>query len=240
MDLVDLKEHDGGHPRKGVVDLIPIHPITDSTTLDDCGKVAMGIGEKLQESHPELSVFFFGHADLPLKRDLVKRRKEVGWFKNDKVLSSHGISGIGAMPYMSNFNVKIQCDDIKIGQNIAKSIRERSGGLLGVQSMAFPHGNNQIEIACNVDLISFDEKNPKHVDAKQKKTLVKVTRDYYKTPFNVIHREIVKKARESNCDVIGDSVIIGFTPYEACRLTKKAFEDGNPWLVGKLNRNIQM
>ena len=35
-------------------------------------------------------------------------------------------------------------------------------GLLGVQAMAFPHGENQIEVACNVDLVLYDEKNPKH------------------------------------------------------------------------------
>ena len=28
--------------------------------------------------------------------------------------------------------------------------------------MAFPHGENQIEVACNVDLVLYDEKNPKH------------------------------------------------------------------------------
>ena len=35
-------------------------------------------------------------------------------------------------------------------------------GLIGVQAMAFPHGENQIEVACNVDLVPFDENNPKH------------------------------------------------------------------------------
>ena len=53
---------------------------------------------------------------------------------------------------MSNFNVMIECENIEIGNDIAKKIRERNGGLLGVQSMAFHHGENQIEIACNVDM----------------------------------------------------------------------------------------
>ena len=37
----------------------------------------------------------------------------------------------------------IESNTIEIGQRIAKSIRERNGGLLGVQAMAFPHGENQ-------------------------------------------------------------------------------------------------
>ena len=46
---------------------------------------------------------------------------------------------------------------------IASSIRERDGGLLGVQSMAFQRGPNLFEIACNVDTINFDPDNPAHV-----------------------------------------------------------------------------
>ena len=34
--------------------------------------------------------------------------------------------------------------------------------------MAFPHGENQIEVACNVDLVLYDENNPKNKIAKEK------------------------------------------------------------------------
>ena len=80
MDHINIAEHEGGHPRKGAVDLIPIHPLNEETYLEDCGKVALKIGEKLKSYSSELSIFYFGHADIPLKRDLVQRRKEVGWF----------------------------------------------------------------------------------------------------------------------------------------------------------------
>lgn len=240
LDLIDLSEHSGGHPRKGTVDLIPIHPISNLTTLADCGQVALNIGSQLKATHPKLSIFYFGHADIPENRDLVQRRKEIGWFQNGPFSSTHGISGIGAIPYMSNFNVMIKCSDLDIGQRIAKSLRQRSGGLLGVQSMAFPHGDNQIEIACNVDLVLFDDKDEKQVNAKAQGKFVKSFGDYYMTPFEVIHKEITDKAKEFNCHVIGDSVIIGFTPKEAFELTTKAMAENDSWLVGKINRNIQM
>ena len=47
----------------------------------------------------------------------------------------------------------LDSNDIDTCQNIAKSIRERNGGLPGVQAMAFPHGEHQIEVACNVALL---------------------------------------------------------------------------------------
>ena len=80
LNLIDFSKHEGGHPRKGLVDLIPIHPLNEDTSLSECGDLAVAIGQSLLKTHPELDVFYFGHADIE-KRDLVQRRKEVGWFK---------------------------------------------------------------------------------------------------------------------------------------------------------------
>ena len=42
--------------------------------------------------------------------------------------SKHGLTGIGASPYMSNFNVMLETNNLEVGQNIAWKIRERTGG----------------------------------------------------------------------------------------------------------------
>lgn len=39
---IDLREHEGGHPRLGAVDLVPFHPVSESVTLDECGIFARG------------------------------------------------------------------------------------------------------------------------------------------------------------------------------------------------------
>jgi glutamate formiminotransferase len=82
LDLIDLKDHQGGHPRKGVVDLIPIHPLTESTSLEECGQLALKISKALAASHSDLNVFHFGQADQPKHRGLVEMRKHIGWFDN--------------------------------------------------------------------------------------------------------------------------------------------------------------
>ena len=97
LNKIDLLEHKGGHPRKGVVDLIPIHPITEQASLEECGQVAQRISQKLTSMFPSLSVFHFGHADLPLKRDLVTMRKKMGWFNEDPPETKYGFSGIGML-----------------------------------------------------------------------------------------------------------------------------------------------
>ena len=130
---IDISKHEGGHPRKGAVDLIPIHPLNEFTSLEDCGELALFIGQSLHQSHRDLKSFYFGHADVPLKRDLVQRRKDIGWFKVDASQKEHksGMVGIGAILYMTNFNVMLNTSDIQLGQSIAKEIRARSGGILG-------------------------------------------------------------------------------------------------------------
>ena len=41
LNNINILNHEGGHPRKGAVDLIPIH----QSTLDNCAKIALEIGK---------------------------------------------------------------------------------------------------------------------------------------------------------------------------------------------------
>lgn len=159
---IDLCQHlDPKHPRLGVIDLIPIHPISPSTSVEECSHVAHQIGHLITSNFPsQASVFYFGKADQE-NRDLVQRRKELSWFSNneDSIIpdlgvftKGFGITGIGALPYMTVLNVLLDTNDIQLGKNIAINIRHRNRvtGLKGIQAMAFLK-ENKVEIACNVD-----------------------------------------------------------------------------------------
>ena len=87
-----INSHYGGHPRKGIIDLIPIHPITENTTLEDCAGVAIRVSQNLTKTKVEKSgeriqqdvdTFLFGHADIPLRRSLVTMRKNVKWYSSE-------------------------------------------------------------------------------------------------------------------------------------------------------------
>lgn len=165
FEHIDLSKHIGGHPRLGSVDLIPIHPIHPSVTLQECGQIAKRIGKRIVESISGTSVFFFGHADIPQCRGLVSRRKAMRWYEGKSGMSYSGIgydigmapsqrygcTGVGAIPYVTNCNVTIDTNDLDLGRAIAQAIRATSpGGFPGVQAMAFNH-EGKIEIACNVE-----------------------------------------------------------------------------------------
>lgn len=162
---IDLGKHTGGHPRLGSVDLIPIHTITTSVSLADCGNIALNLGRRLVSNIKGTSVFLFGHADQPLVRGLVERRKAVNWYYGQHGMDfsrvgwdlgtppsqRYGCTGVGAIPYVTNCNVTIDSQDLGLGREIASAIRASSpGGLAGVQSMAFKH-EGRVEIACNVE-----------------------------------------------------------------------------------------
>ena len=78
-----------------------------------------------------------------------------------------GLTGIGAIPYMTNFNVTLTDGiDLAIGKKVSAKIRHSNPdgtGCLGVQSMAFTHQENRIEIACNVELMEYNPSNPRHI-----------------------------------------------------------------------------
>ncbi|CAH1795110.1 unnamed protein product [Owenia fusiformis] len=231
---INLADHSGGHPRLGAVDLIPIHPISEDVTLQDCGKAAQEIAKELSSKVPGSSYFLFGHADH-LDRGLVKRRKELKWFSGKSKMdystlesdigcsptSRFGLTGIGAIPYVMNCNVTMESTDLKLGRHIAKKIRGSTpGGLPGVQTMAFPHEGN-IEIACNVE--SF---NSEKLPLGQNMTnFVKTFGGCFYTSGKTI-QERVKDLASKESVRVHDAAIIGFRPEEARELAIEALNSG--------------
>ncbi|XP_070364415.1 formiminotransferase N-terminal subdomain-containing protein isoform X6 [Equus asinus] len=76
---INMELQEGVHPCLGAVDLIPIYPLS-GVSVEECGAVARSLAESLLLRAPSCSLFLFGEADLPEKRTLVQRRKQLGWF----------------------------------------------------------------------------------------------------------------------------------------------------------------
>ncbi|XP_063501058.1 formiminotransferase N-terminal subdomain-containing protein isoform X1 [Symphalangus syndactylus] len=76
---IDMEVQEGIHPCLGAVDLIPVYPLS-GVTVEECGVAARSLADDLVLHVPGCSVFLFGKADLPEKRSLVQRRKQLGWF----------------------------------------------------------------------------------------------------------------------------------------------------------------
>ncbi|XP_071953006.1 uncharacterized protein [Antedon mediterranea] len=221
FDHINLTNHRGRHPRLGAVDLVPIHPLSDDGSLEECGVVAKEIANRVAVGVPGTSFFLFGASDHQ-NRGLVQRRKDVGWYggkfginydtlKHDigeNPTSRYGLTGIGGSPYVMNFNVTIDSKDLKIGRDIASQIRATAPcGLPGVQSMAFEH-EGRIEIACNVESIWNVLLNK-----------------YLYTEAATLKDLVERLSGERGVKLFG-SALVGFSPQEALQLTRIALETG--------------
>ena len=114
--LIDLEQHRGLHPRLGAVDLIPVHPITEETSLADCHSLATNVCRRLLTEAPGSSFFLYRFGveaeSLPV------RRREVGWFSSEvrpglapslgHLTPHRGLTGAGASPLMANFNISLE------------------------------------------------------------------------------------------------------------------------------------
>lgn len=112
-----------------------------------------------------------------------------------------------------NCNVTLDTQDLAAAKEIAGSIRgSSSGGLEGVQSMAFPH-KGQIEIACNVE--SFDHRgNLLAMDEGAGFVSYHILgKPYYYASPQLIENSIKKLGRDRGISTTG-TALVGFTPDE--------------------------
>ncbi|MDQ2854398.1 MAG: glutamate formimidoyltransferase [Chloroflexota bacterium] len=150
LELIDMEQHSGAHPRIGAVDVIPFVPL-GATRMEECVDLARRFGEQVAKLF-ELPVYLYGEAALrPEHRRLADVRRgqyeglkaEIGIDPNrdpdfgpKRLHPRGGAVAVGARKPLIAFNVNLATDDITVAQRIAETIRESSGGLPAVQAMA--------------------------------------------------------------------------------------------------------
>ncbi len=164
VENIDLRRHDGIHPRIGAIDVIPLVPLIGSS-LGQCIELSHSIGKLLAETL-EIPVFLYeSSSGSPHRHRLEQIRK--GGFEQltTKLLHSdwrpdygpkkpHPSAGaciIGARKSLIAFNVNLKSHNLKIAQTIARHIRSSNGGMpfvkaLGLLVSTTKHDGAQISI----------------------------------------------------------------------------------------------
>ena len=149
LQLIDMEQHVGAHPRIGAVDVIPFVPL-GSTRLEECVDLARRFGEQIAKLF-DLPVYLYGEAALrPERRRLADVRRgqyeglkaEIGVnpernpdFGPPRMHPRGGAVAVGARKPLIAFNVNLTTDDLALAKRIAHAVRESSGGLPAVQAM---------------------------------------------------------------------------------------------------------
>jgi glutamate formiminotransferase len=148
VEKIDLRVHEGEHPRMGAVDVIPFVPIRDMD-MAECVERSKVLGKRIADEL-ELPVFLYEEsASAPHRKNLAAIRKgqfegmaekvlEDQWhpdFGGNRIHPSAGVVAVGARQPLIAFNINLDTSDVSIAKKIAKIIREKDGGFRAVKAL---------------------------------------------------------------------------------------------------------
>ncbi len=204
VQRIDLRRHQGVHPRIGAADVVPLIPL-GNVPVARCVKLARSLAEKVW-SQLGVPVYLYEQAALrPERRNLAAIRR--GGFEalrelvqsdpgrrpdfgEPRLHPAAGASVIGVRGPLVAWNVFLATPDLDAAREIARRIRERDGGLPGVKALGFLIAKrNQSQVSMNLT-------------------------DFRRTSPAQAFQRIVQEARDLGVAVAG-SEIIGHVPREA-------------------------
>jgi len=197
---IDLRQHQGEHPRLGAVDVVPFVPI-EGVTMDDCVALAKQVGAEVA-SRFQVPVYLYEEASAnPARKNLEDIRRgefeglaakmaSPGWAPDYGPSTPHptaGASVVGARMPLIAYNINLDTDRLDVAKKIAAAIRHSSGGLRFVKAMGLALEDRKIvQVSMNLT-------------------------NYQKTPiFRVF--EIVKREAERYGVRVLESEIVGLVP----------------------------
>ncbi len=151
IELIDLTNHKGEHPRMGAVDVVPFVPLSGAT-MDDCVTIAKDFGREFAERF-QVPVFLYEEAaSTPERRNLADvragefegLRDKIGRdpakrpdFGPDKIHPTAGATAVGAREVLIAYNVNVGTNNLAIAKKIAHQLRAKDGGLAYVKALGF-------------------------------------------------------------------------------------------------------
>jgi glutamate formiminotransferase len=161
VERIDLRAHEGVHPRVGAADVVPIVPLAPGELERACAAaltLARRIGDELR-----LPVFryggigngrgpaFFRRGGLAALRE----RIDSGELEPDDgpraVDPRSGVVLVGARAPLVAYNLDLATDDVGVARAVAAAVRESSGGMPGLQAIGLLlPGSGRVQVSMNV------------------------------------------------------------------------------------------
>jgi glutamate formiminotransferase/glutamate formiminotransferase/formiminotetrahydrofolate cyclodeaminase len=144
VELIDLRSHDGAHPRIGAADVVPVVPVRPAD-MERAKHAALALGERIG-GELDLPVFLYGELAAGLGPAFfraeglegLRRRVESGElgpaFGPNGIGERSGAVLVGARRPLIAFNINLR-GELGTAREIASIIRERDGGFPGVRAL---------------------------------------------------------------------------------------------------------
>ena len=199
--LIDMGQHNGEHPRIGATDVVPFVPLY-ATPMETCVQMAIELGSRVG-NELGIPVYLYEQAATKSARKNIANVRRGGYEQlrdsiytnpkhypdfGPKNLGLSGATAIGARTPLIAFNVNLATNDVLIAQNIARTIRQSSGGLACVKSIGVI-ADGLAQVSTNIT-------------------------DYTKTPIIAVVDAIRREANNYGVEIY-QSEIVGLIPQDA-------------------------
>jgi glutamate formiminotransferase len=160
-DRIDLRDHEGAHPRVGAADVVPVAPISH----DDMPRAHRTAKELARRVGDDLGLPVFQYGELAPGRgpaffrrggpDELQRRIDAGELKPDfgpaRLHESAGAVLVGARRPLIAFNVNLE-GELEAAREIASIVRESGGGFPGVRALGLElPSSGLVQVSMNVE-----------------------------------------------------------------------------------------
>jgi len=202
IESIDLRAHDGVHPRIGAVDVVPFVPL-QGATMEECVTLAKSTAALVAERF-HVPVFLYEEAATTDDRrslsnirrggvdGVALRMKQAGWrpdFGPDQPHATAGVTAIGARPILIAYNVNLASNRLGVAKRIASTIRASDGGLANVKALGLQLDHGTVQVSMNLT-------------------------DYKETSMMTVFDLIAREAAVDGVRVL-ESEIVGLVPADA-------------------------
>jgi glutamate formiminotransferase len=203
VGVIDMRRHQGQHPRMGAVDVVPFIPVKN-ISLEETIEISRDVAAQAARRY-DLPIYLYEKsASKPQRQNLAAIRKgqfegmaakirQPDWkpdFGPDHIHPSAGVTAVGARMPLVAYNVNLDTNNLDIADRIAKQVRHISGGLRYCKALGIElKDRGLVQVSMNMT-------------------------DYSKTALYRVFELIKIEARRYGVNVVG-SEIVGLVPMEA-------------------------
>ena len=225
LAAIDLRTHQGEHPRLGAVDVVPFIPI-EGVTMAACVELAKAVAADVAARF-SLPVYLYEDASSnPARKNLEDIRRgefeglaakmtEPAWVPDYGPATPHQTAGatvIGARMPLIAYNINLATSRLDVAKNIASAIRMSSGGLRYVKAMGIAlEDRGIVQVSMNLT-------------------------NYEKTPIFRVFDLVKREAARYGVTVL-ESEIVGLVPAAALMQTAEYFLQLEGFTPGQVLEN---
>lgn len=201
VELIDMHQHSGVHPRIGCVDVFPFIPFK-KISLEDCAEIAKNTAQEAAKQF-NVPVYLYGAAATEAERKELSFLRKGGYENltskmqivppdfgpktyNENVAKS-GALCIGARNFLLAYNINLNTKDLALAKALAKSLRSQLQGIKTLGWYIEEYGFCQVSV--NIE-------------------------DYKKAPLYLVYETCKNSADKLNITVTG-SELVGLLPKDA-------------------------